>query len=447
LLELRHRADSQIFWLLVAQWAVILSASIAMATRWQSARLDSLSSAVIWVGSLSFLPLVMVLRSPGNRWSRWTVVVSQGVMSSLLWYVSGGRPEAHLQLFAWLVVVALYRDVFVLLATAAAALVGDAVVLGCCTLPTLSTGGTAQWVTHLAWLACLFAETSFLIAFVLLDRQSLATLAKRAVTLETVQSECRATVEEMTRTHAWEQEQSKGEVASLTQRRAAAEAARFETMRELLSLRREVGAHAAWILKLFGTSDSPRTLESRAQSDALREQAEHLRQLVDLPPGDSPDQSPEISPDANTIPLDDPASKAGKRAMLMIRNPLQQAMAVTALESEEFTVDVVPNGPRAYYSVMLNDYSAIIVDIDLPGEEGFDTIEALRLLPPDRVAETNCLFALTTALTPERVLRCTDLKVDGMFVKPLKAETLHQTLTGSSAVPVSVLAPNGRDES
>ena len=80
LLAQRERADSQIFWLLIAQWAVIMSTSIAMATRWQHARLDTLSAAVIWVGVLSVLPLAMVLRSPGSRWSRWTVVVSQGVM-------------------------------------------------------------------------------------------------------------------------------------------------------------------------------------------------------------------------------------------------------------------------------------------------------------------------------------------------------------------------------
>ena len=129
----------------------------------------------------------------------------------------------------------------------------------------------------------------------------------------------------------------------------------------------------------------------------------------------------------------------------MMRNPLQQAKAVAAMETVGYKVDVVPNGPRTYYSVMLNDYALIVVDIDLPGEEGFDTLEALRLLPPDRVGEFNCLYAVTAALTPNRVLRCTELKVDGMFVKPLNAEALQQSLSGSAACAGTLVDRHGSD--
>ena len=94
-------------------------------------------------------------------------------------------------------------------------------------------------------------------------------------------------------------------------------------------------------------------------------------------------------------------------------------------------MDVVPNGPRTYYSVMLNDYSVIIVDIDLPGEEGFDTLEALRLLPEERIGQSKSLFAITAERTPERILRCTELQVDGIFDKPLNSEALQRSLGGS----------------
>ena len=448
LLAQRERADSQIFWLLIAQWAVILSTSIAMATRWQHARLDTLSAAVIWVGVLSVLPLAMVLRSPGSRWSRWTVVVSQGVMSALLWHISGGRPDTHLHLFAWLVVVALYRDVTALLATVAASLAGHALVLGLSTLPVLTTSDPALWFTHLVWLAWLFGEAAFLVAFVLLDRQTLAAQVDRAQALEILHSEFHAKVDRLTVKLAEERDVLRGEVASLTQRRASAEAARFEATRELLSLRRDIAAHGTEILKLASTpSDSSQTKEWRAHWKALRQQAQQLMRLVDMPSVDPLNESPETPSDSKLTHCEHLASPAGKRAMLMMRNPLQQAKAVAALETEGFKVDVVPNGPRAYYSVMLNDYSVIVVDIDLPGEEGFDTLEALRLLPPDRVSRSNCLFAVTTALKPERVLRCTGLNVDGMFVKPLTAEALHQTLSGAAASPGPSSGRPERDDS
>ena len=43
---------------------------------------------------------------------------------------------------------------------------------------------------------------------------------------------------------------------------------------------------------------------------------------------------------------------------------------------------------------MLHDYDLIMVDVDLPGDEGFDTLEALRLLPPGGVRDSKSVTRL-----------------------------------------------------
>ena len=78
---------------------------------------------------------------------------------------------------------------------------------------------------------------------------------------------------------------------------------------------------------------------------------------------------------------------------------------------------------------MLREYELIVVDVDLADDEGFDTIEALRLLPQG-VSNTTGLFALSRARSPEAVLRSTQLGVDGFFVKPLTADALRAAFEG-----------------
>lgn len=424
----REQADARIFWVLIAQWAVVLVSSIAIAAQWKNVRVDALSSAVIWVGAFSIIPLAMILHSPGGWQSRWSMGLSQGIMSSILWAVSGGTPETHLHLFAWFVVLALYRDAVLLVATAAIAAVGHFMVWGNMSLPNLP-----DRETHLIWFTWLVGEAAFLGIFVLLDRQQLASEASREEALESLQDDFTGKIEGITHTLIEERDSLKTEVATLSQRRAVLESAQFDVSREINGLRRDVAAQATALLQLASRpADATLTREWRAQWQTLRRQAQHLMRLVDLPSlGVSQAESSHDSPNSKLTEADHDAAwnlPTVRRSLLLMRNPIQQAKAVAALESEGFKVDVVPNGPRTYYSVMLNDYSVIIVDIDLPGEEGFDTLEALRLLPEERIGQSKSLFAITAERTPDRILRCTELQVDGILDKPLNSETLQRLL-------------------
>lgn len=436
LLALREQADARIFWVLLAQWTVTLFTSVTVASQSDHPRLDLLSTLVVAVGMLSILQLAMILKWPGTAQTRWTIVGAEAVIFSLVWCASQGRPETHLHLFAWLIVLAMYRDLPALLTTVLAAVTGHLVMIATGLLPALPISDSSQLVTYLIWFAWMVGETAFLATFVLLDRQSLALQAEREYSLEVLQDDFQQKFDSVTQHLVEERDELRREVATLTERRQILDVAQRQSAQELLTIRKDFATAGTAILKLTSRqADTTLSKSWQSQWQAVRQQAQHLMRLIDLPslepepavrkpkPAKLGEERLELAP----LEID-------KRAMLLMRNPLQQAKAVTALEREGYKVDVVPNGPRTYYSVMLNDYSVIVVDIDLPEDEGYDTLEALQLLPAECVGRNKLVFAVTNDKTQENIMRCAELGVDNVFLKPLQADALRDSLAQKAIV-------------
>ena len=68
---------------------------------------------------ITTLPLIAVYSRPGSGSTRREIAVGQGLMTSLLIHVAGGRPEMHYAIFVSLPFLFLYRDVSVLLLASA----------------------------------------------------------------------------------------------------------------------------------------------------------------------------------------------------------------------------------------------------------------------------------------------------------------------------------------
>lgn len=105
--ELRRRMDGRFAWLLVGQWLAALLVAGAFSPRALGAVLPG---AALGVG-----PMVLAWRRPGAPLTRHVVAAAQLLGSALLLYLVGGRMEAHLHVFASLVLLSFYRDWRVLL--------------------------------------------------------------------------------------------------------------------------------------------------------------------------------------------------------------------------------------------------------------------------------------------------------------------------------------------
>ena len=117
--EVWDLTDRMFLWLLLGQAVVAIATAL-------------LTSPQPWDGLLGF-PLARVegararrrdrraaadrgrIRGPGSGSTRREIAVGQGLMTSLLIHVAGGRPEMHYAIFVSLPFLAMYRDVSVLL--------------------------------------------------------------------------------------------------------------------------------------------------------------------------------------------------------------------------------------------------------------------------------------------------------------------------------------------
>lgn len=68
------------------------------------------------------------------------------------------------------------------------------------------------------------------------------------------------------------------------------------------------------------------------------------------------------------------------RLLLVEDDPRIARFAARGLQEQSYAVDVVANGNDALYQVEINDYDVVILDVMIPGKNGFETCRAIREL-------------------------------------------------------------------
>ena len=67
--------------------------------------------------------------------------------------------------------------------------------------------------------------------------------------------------------------------------------------------------------------------------------------------------------------------------LLLVEDDARIARFVArGLQEQAYTVDVVANGEDALYQVQINDYDVVILDVMIPGQDGFATCRGIRAL-------------------------------------------------------------------
>jgi DNA-binding response OmpR family regulator len=70
----------------------------------------------------------------------------------------------------------------------------------------------------------------------------------------------------------------------------------------------------------------------------------------------------------------------GMRLLLAEDDPRISRFVTKGLQEQSYAVDVVSNGNDAVYQVEINDYDLVILDVMLPGQDGFAVCHSLRAL-------------------------------------------------------------------
>lgn len=68
------------------------------------------------------------------------------------------------------------------------------------------------------------------------------------------------------------------------------------------------------------------------------------------------------------------------RVLLVEDDPRIARFVSRGLQEQSYAVDIVANGNDALYQVEINDYDLVILDVMIPGKDGFATCRAIRAL-------------------------------------------------------------------
>jgi two-component system sensor histidine kinase/response regulator len=109
-----RRIDRLFAGLMCFQWvAGILAALIISPRAWEGSTSHvhlHVWAAVVLGGLITVFPVALALLRPGQEVTRYTIAVSQMMMSALLIHLTGGRIETHFHVFGSLAFLAFYRD-------------------------------------------------------------------------------------------------------------------------------------------------------------------------------------------------------------------------------------------------------------------------------------------------------------------------------------------------
>lgn len=101
------------------------------------------------------------------------------------------------------------------------------------------------------------------------------------------------------------------------------------------------------------------------------------------------------------------------------------ASIVGALEAQHWRVDVSARGEPVPLSLERGDYDVLVLDIGLPGIDGYELAQRMRAMP----AGAGCrLLAVTGYGLPEDRARTEAAGFDAHFVKPVDVDALLRAL-------------------
>ncbi len=113
-------------------------------------------------------------------------------------------------------------------------------------------------------------------------------------------------------------------------------------------------------------------------------------------------------------------SFAGKRILIVEDNAVSRRLGVLQLTRLGFDVDTAENGDAAIEKCRDNPYDAILMDVQMPGKDGFETTKSIRAQETIRTP----IIALTANAMLEDREKCLSSGMDDYLAKPLRIDQL-----------------------
>jgi len=119
--------------------------------------------------------------------------------------------------------------------------------------------------------------------------------------------------------------------------------------------------------------------------------------------------------------------KLGLRLLLAEDNSINQKLAVVLLQKVGYSVDAVENGAQALEKTKANQYSAILMDVQMPELDGLEATRQIREWEKGAGQHTPIIAMTAHAMAGDRE-RCLDAGMDDYVSKPLEPKVLFSAL-------------------
>lgn len=116
----------------------------------------------------------------------------------------------------------------------------------------------------------------------------------------------------------------------------------------------------------------------------------------------------------------------GERVLLIEDNPINVIVAVSMLEKINIVADTAVNGREGYDKFMSSNngyYKVVLMDIQMPGLDGYETTKMIRRSPHPQ-AETIPIIAMTANIFPEDEEKARKAGMSGYIGKPINIAKL-----------------------
>lgn len=120
-----------------------------------------------------------------------------------------------------------------------------------------------------------------------------------------------------------------------------------------------------------------------------------------------------------------PQGFPGKRVLVVDDNKVNLAVASGFLRKLQFEVFTAANGDESIAATMAHQYDLVLMDIHMPGMDGFEATEQIRSCGKNQQTP---VFALTADVSILKNDRLKSVGMNGLISKPIKLQHLNDTL-------------------
>jgi CheY-like chemotaxis protein len=113
------------------------------------------------------------------------------------------------------------------------------------------------------------------------------------------------------------------------------------------------------------------------------------------------------------------------RILVVEENPVSRRNIAQALVRRKYDVETVPNAEAALVEAVRRRYDAVLLEVKLPGTDGFEAVRAIRELPG---YESVPVLALAAPGSVDAVTACLKQGLQGAVEKPVNARELMAAL-------------------